>query len=121
MSRHVARSCGSFSWCGLLLSAAIVISLFAGSDRLATSADAKSNAMNLNLRFRKETGPASGRWHTLNQSANWDAKKTAVVICDMWTSIGARCRRSESGKWHQCLSHMSQITTAVFFASQSAD
>ena len=84
MSRHVARSCGSFLWCSLLLSAAIVISLFAGSDRLATSADAKSNAMNLNLRFRKETGPASGRWHTLNQAAEWDAKKTAVVICDMW-------------------------------------
>jgi nicotinamidase-related amidase/type 1 glutamine amidotransferase len=47
-------------------------------------ADASSSQLSLTLRFRKETGPASGRWHALHQPVQWDAKKTAVVICDMW-------------------------------------
>jgi nicotinamidase-related amidase/type 1 glutamine amidotransferase len=47
-------------------------------------AESFSFPLPLKLRFRKETGPASGRWHTLTQPAEWDAKKTAVVICDMW-------------------------------------
>jgi nicotinamidase-related amidase/type 1 glutamine amidotransferase len=50
----------------------------------ASSAESSSSPLPLKLRFRKETGPASGRWHTLTQPAEWDAKKTAVVICDMW-------------------------------------
>jgi nicotinamidase-related amidase/type 1 glutamine amidotransferase len=67
-----------------LLAACGVSILFCGLDRSAVSADANSKGMKLNLRYRQETGPASGRWHTLRQTAEWDAKKTAVVICDMW-------------------------------------
>ena len=38
----------------------------------------------LNVRKRVETKPGSGRHHAITESVEWDAKKTAVVICDMW-------------------------------------
>ena len=69
---------------GLLLLAAIGLIGVSVAGRKAVSADANSATMKLNLRFRIETGPASGRWHTLTRASDWDAKKTAVVICDMW-------------------------------------
>jgi type 1 glutamine amidotransferase/nicotinamidase-related amidase len=53
-----------------------------GTDTL--QAESSSSQLSLTLRYRKQTGPASGRWHTLTQTVQWDAKKTAVVICDMW-------------------------------------
>ncbi len=84
MSCHVFSSSKQISLCGLFLLAAIGSGLFGVSDHPAASADANSKSLKLKLRFRQETGPASGRWHTLNQAAEWDAKKTAVVICDMW-------------------------------------
>ena len=84
MSRHVFCSPKRVSLCGLFLVAAIGFGVFGVSDRPAASADSNSKSLNLKLRFRQETGPASRRWHTLNQAAEWDAKKTAVVICDMW-------------------------------------
>ncbi len=86
MLRHIFRSSERVSLFGLLLLTAIGVSVFGVVDRPAISADGKLNstAMKLNLRFRQETGPATGRWHTLTQAAEWDAKKTAVVICDMW-------------------------------------
>ena len=73
MSRQMIRCCGLALLCGLL----------AVAEFEAVSAES-SSPLPLKLRFRKETAPGSGRWHTLNQPAEWDAKKTAVVICDMW-------------------------------------
>ncbi len=73
MSRQLLRCCGLVMLCGLVA--------VAGFESRGADSPA---ALKLTLRFRKETGPASGRWHTLTQPANWDAKKTAVVICDMW-------------------------------------
>jgi len=73
MSRQILR------WCGLVLLAGLVAVM--GIE----SRGADSHALlKLTLRFRKETGPASGRWHTLTAPTQWDARKTAVVICDMW-------------------------------------
>lgn len=73
MLRHLLRWYGLVTLCGLLAIAGIE----------SRSADSSASLL-LKLRFRKETGPASGRWHTLTEPAQWDAKKTAVVICDMW-------------------------------------
>ena len=42
--------------------------------------------LSLSLRKRVETSPGSGRYHTITQSATWDAKKTAIIVCDMWDS-----------------------------------
>jgi nicotinamidase-related amidase/type 1 glutamine amidotransferase len=36
------------------------------------------------LRKRVETKPGSGRFHAVVDRAEWDAKKTAVIVCDMW-------------------------------------
>ncbi len=73
MSRQVVRCTGL----------AVLCVLFAVGWE-AVRAEPLPSSLSLKLRFRKETAPGSGRWHTLNQPAEWDAKKTAVVICDMW-------------------------------------
>ncbi len=73
MSRQILRWCGLVMLCGL---AAVAGFESQGAD--------SSASLKLTLRFRKETGPASGRWHTLTAPAQWEAKKTAIVICDMW-------------------------------------
>ncbi|GIW80602.1 MAG: hypothetical protein KatS3mg105_2409 [Gemmatales bacterium] len=38
----------------------------------------------LHPRYRVETSPGSGRFHTLTREAKWEAKKTAIIVCDMW-------------------------------------
>jgi nicotinamidase-related amidase/type 1 glutamine amidotransferase len=46
--------------------------------------DEESGTLVLRARRRVETRPQSGRYHTLTETARWEAGKTAVVICDMW-------------------------------------
>jgi nicotinamidase-related amidase/type 1 glutamine amidotransferase len=62
--------------------------LFLAISPLALGADDKPNGttstLSLSLRKRVETKEGSGRFHTLVQSAQWDAKKTAIIVCDMW-------------------------------------
>lgn len=38
----------------------------------------------LHARTRLETSPGSGRFHAIERPLEWDPKKTAIVICDMW-------------------------------------
>jgi len=38
----------------------------------------------LHLRSRVETDKGSGRYHVQTATVVWDAKKTALVVCDMW-------------------------------------
>ncbi|HEY7315485.1 MAG TPA: isochorismatase family protein [Gemmataceae bacterium] len=45
-----------------------------------------TSSLSLTLRKRVETKPGSGRFHTIAQPAKWDAKKTAIIVCDMWDS-----------------------------------
>jgi nicotinamidase-related amidase len=40
--------------------------------------------LSLDLRKRVETKPGSGRFDTVVQPAKWDAKKTTIIVCDMW-------------------------------------
>ncbi|HTU22123.1 MAG TPA: ThuA domain-containing protein [Gemmataceae bacterium] len=40
--------------------------------------------LSLSLRKRVETRPGSGQFHTITQPAQWDVKKTAIIVCDMW-------------------------------------
>ena len=82
MSRRLLLSSGWLILCGL----AVVFGIDGWTSLPIRELKAESSAspLPLKLRFRKETAPGSGRWHTLNQPAEWDAKKTAVVICDMW-------------------------------------
>ena len=43
-----------------------------------------ASAIELHPRTRVETSKGSGRYHAIANSVDWDAKKTAVVVCDMW-------------------------------------
>jgi len=56
---------------------------------LALPADDKpiipeANRLLLHQRSQVETSSGSGRYHVLTKEAVWDARKTAVVVCDMW-------------------------------------
>ena len=44
----------------------------------------KANPLTVNLRKRVEVAPDSKRWHNVTTPTEWDPRKTAIVICDMW-------------------------------------
>jgi nicotinamidase-related amidase len=51
---------------------------------LTTSFACADDTFTLTTRKRVETAPGSGRHHTLTTPATWNAKQTAIVVCDMW-------------------------------------
>jgi nicotinamidase-related amidase len=55
-------------------------------------------SLHLTLQKRVEAAPGSGSFQAVRQKADWDAKKTAVIVCDMWAAhwcAGARQRGAE--------------------------
>ena len=40
--------------------------------------------LQLQLRYRQETSPGSGRHHTLVRSETWTPARTALIVCDVW-------------------------------------
>jgi type 1 glutamine amidotransferase/nicotinamidase-related amidase len=50
---------------------------------MSASAD---EPFSLDLRYRSETGENTGRYHTFWKKVDWEPKKTAVIVCDMWDS-----------------------------------
>src|SRR5690606_39609281 len=46
--------------------------------------DASRGKLTLHLRTRVETKLGSGRYHALTTPVEWEAAKTAIVVCDMW-------------------------------------
>ncbi len=48
------------------------------------AANAAPTKLVLHARKRIETKAGSGRYHAVTETVEWDPKKTAVVICDMW-------------------------------------
>src|SRR4026209_871617 len=61
-------------------SLAVVVSVF----MLFGAFAARSQPLTLHTRARVEPKKGSGEWQITNAVANWEAKKTALVICDMW-------------------------------------
>ena len=54
----------------------------------------------LSLRYQRETSKGSGRYHQLSKRARWNAKETAVIVCDVWDlhhSLNAVRRVGELG------------------------
>jgi len=49
-----------------------------------TGSPARADSLVLHARSRVETSPGSGQWQQVAKVKEWDPKKTAVVICDMW-------------------------------------
>lgn len=48
--------------------------------------------LDLQLRYRQETSPGSGRHHTLTRDEAWNPRQTAIIVCDMWDLH--HCRRA---------------------------
>src|SRR5262245_15478582 len=61
---------------------------FTASALLAASLPAKEKAVSekltLHTRTQVETAKGTGRYHSITRPIEWDAKQTAIVICDMW-------------------------------------
>jgi nicotinamidase-related amidase len=57
---------------------------FAGVAPAADGAKDARGTLSLRLRQRVETKPGSGQFKTVVRPAEWDAAKTAVIVCDMW-------------------------------------
>jgi hypothetical protein len=51
---------------------------------LLTPAFAKAETFFLKMRSQTEVAPGTKRYHTITKRAEWDASRTAVIICDMW-------------------------------------
>ena len=47
-------------------------------------ATAQDSSLKLNVRSRVETEPGGQRWHATTNPVEWNARQTAIVICDMW-------------------------------------
>jgi nicotinamidase-related amidase len=43
-----------------------------------------ADRLRLAARTRVEVAPGAGRYHAVTRTLDWDARKTAVVVCDMW-------------------------------------
>src|SRR5262245_24661251 len=73
------------TWRIVALLAVCVAAQPAPAPRNAGAADdAASPTFTLHFRRRVETKPESGRFHALTETVEWDARKTAVILCDMW-------------------------------------
>jgi len=52
----------------------------------STNAADDSGSLNLRLRTRAKVSPESGQYREVTRPAVWQAKETAIVICDMWNN-----------------------------------
>src|SRR5690349_5927770 len=50
----------------------------------ALAAEPANQPLQLQFRHREETAPKSGQWKVVTEPVQWEPRKTAVVICDMW-------------------------------------
>src|SRR5687768_1199122 len=46
--------------------------------------DLGADPLKLHTRRQTESSPKSGEWKTEEKLVEWDPKKTALIICDMW-------------------------------------
>ena len=44
----------------------------------------RADSLTLHTRSRIPTATDTNEWQTLEKSVQWDAQRTAIVICDMW-------------------------------------
>ena len=69
--------------CGLLL---VAEPCAAANDAAVSAADepAKAATFTLRTRARKEPTPGCGHFDVVDETVEWKADETAVIICDMW-------------------------------------
>ncbi len=66
---------------GIILSLAVLTLALPAADKPSIP---EANRLILHQRSQVETSKGSGRYHVLTREVQWDARKTAVVVCDMW-------------------------------------
>jgi len=49
-----------------------------------STAASQETSLKLNVRSRTKLEQNSGRWHAITKPVEWNARQTAIVICDMW-------------------------------------
>ena len=69
-----------------------------------------TQTLRLKLRSRQETATDSGYFHVVEQQVQWDLKRTALLICDMWDSNGCVPAIERSLEMPQ---RMNQVTRAA--------
>ncbi len=62
----------------------LVVGLLFCGVAIAQDEGADPAKLKLTARTRVETAKDSGRYHTFTKPLNWNAKETAIVVCDMW-------------------------------------
>ncbi len=62
----------------------LIRGLLCGLPVFAMAVFAEAGTFSLQLRSQVETAPGTARYHTVTTLAEWDASKTAVILCDMW-------------------------------------
>lgn len=64
----------------------ILLACFSARQGAVNAADPQSETLTVQLRSQRETESSSGRYHREIKAENWEAKDTAVIVCDMWDS-----------------------------------
>ena len=85
--------------------AALLAVLVAGSALAADSAK-----LQLTARQRIEKQKGSGEFEVVKKQVNWDASKTALVICDMWTKHWCR---GATGRVGEMAPRMNEVIAAA--------
>ncbi len=68
-----------------LINCAVFVVAFVLGIATASAQDSPQNAeWQFQLRYRTETSPSSGRFHTLLREETWQPTKTAIIVCDVW-------------------------------------
>jgi nicotinamidase-related amidase/type 1 glutamine amidotransferase len=70
---------------GITKAVLMVLASFAGLVFPCSAAE-DAGTLWLALRNRVETRPGSGQFHAIARPAKWDAKRTAIIVCDVWDS-----------------------------------
>ena len=79
-------------------------------DALALAAGSDGTMLRLQTRIREEAPEGSGQYRIVYKTVEWDPKKTAIIICDMWNTM--RCK-IPADRVAEMAPHMNEFVTAA--------
>jgi len=80
------------------------------SDASAFAGDPDGSMLRLQARVRDQQPEGSGQFRTVYKTVEWDPKKTAIIICDMWNTM--RCK-IPADRVAEMAPHMNEFVTAA--------
>src|SRR4026207_2338675 len=90
-----------------------------GTMLFASKTLAAENALPLNLRARAKI-PGTDRFTTAERKVAWDAKKTALIICDMWDDHWCKSASTRVGEMAGPLNDVVKVARARGVCSRPA-